>query len=112
MAISKNGKARKALVRAHMQTTGLTYQAANAALGQVGAHPTVGQVVDWFFENYEDPANGVPRDDGEYFYVLGGPYDAQEEIEDHYGNIPDKILEDALGVIHRQGFEWIKTGQY
>lgn len=41
--------------------------------------PTVENMVEWFLENYKDPADGVPWEDGEYIYVYGGPYHAEEE---------------------------------
>jgi hypothetical protein len=34
---------------------------------------------EWFFENFEDPANNTPYE-GEYIYIWGGPYYAEEEL--------------------------------
>ncbi len=43
----------------------------------------------WFLQNYEDPANSCPFEskEGGYFYIYGGPYDAQEELENEFGHI-------------------------
>lgn len=43
----------------------------------------------WFLQNYEDPANSCPFEskEGGYFYIYGGPYDAQEKLENEFGHI-------------------------
>jgi hypothetical protein len=30
-------------------------------------------IKEWFLSNFEDPAQGTPRNDGEFLYVWGGP---------------------------------------
>jgi len=72
---------------------------------------TVQELVDWFFANYEDPANGVPYE-GEYLYVLGGPYDAWDELSAQFPDAPERLIQEAVDAIHPHGFEWVKRGQY
>ena len=38
---------------------------------------------NWFFENFEDPANSCPYEsrEGGYAYIYGGPYEASEELQ-------------------------------
>src|SRR6516164_4356205 len=42
------------------------------------------KMVDWFFANFEDPAESTPYDGG-YVYIWGGPYDAREELNEAFG---------------------------
>jgi hypothetical protein len=76
--------------------------------------PSAGEIVEWFFENYEDPANGVPYEtaEGGYVYYLGGPYDPWEVIGEEFPDADDKTVEAAVSKIVPQGFEWIRKGQY
>lgn len=71
-------------------------------------------VIKWFFDNYKDPADGVPHDSGEggYIYCNGGPYDAEEEIIERFPNINPDILRAALDEICEFGFEWVKNDEY
>ena len=41
---------------------------------------------EWFYENYEDPANSCPYEsrEGGYAYIYGGPYDANQELQDMF----------------------------
>ena len=49
----------------------------------------IDEMKKWFLENYEDPANSCPFEskEGGYFYIYGGPYDAQDELENEFGHI-------------------------
>lgn len=75
---------------------------------------SVEEMIEWFYENYEDPANGVPYEsrEGGYQYYAGGPYDPMEELQDQFPDVPFERVERAAAEIYRDGFEWIKKGQY
>lgn len=48
----------------------------------------------WFLTRYWDPANDTPYNsrDG-YIYIHGGPYDAQEELENRFGHLcPEEAI--------------------
>jgi hypothetical protein len=67
-------------------------------------------MVEWFFDNFEDPANSTPYE-GEYIYIWGGPYDAEEEIADAFGDIPEDELAEVVEQIHMGGpFDWAPNG--
>jgi hypothetical protein len=72
------------------------------------------QMVDWFFENYKDPADGVPYDGGEggYQYINGGPYKAGEELRENFENVPEYLIEHAAKQINASGWEWVKKDEY
>jgi hypothetical protein len=57
----------------------------------------VEQVVGWFFENFEDPVNSTPWDEGEYVYIWGGPYYASEELDAAFhGQVPTEVIDLAV----------------
>jgi hypothetical protein len=81
------------------------------------AKKSVDAMVNWFFERYEDPANGVPYDgrEGGYQYVAGGPYDAEEELREIFEDGTkrmDRIINEAVRRIENSGSEWIRRGEY
>ena len=84
-----------------------------AALARKAAdpeYPTVEEMIDWFFERYEDPAHRVPYDssEGGYQYVGGGPYDAREELTEAFPNVDTEDLDGAVEQIEAEGFEWVR----
>lgn len=89
----------------------------NAPTNDRDAIKSVDAMVNWFFERYEDPANGVPYDgrEGGYQYVAGGPYDAEEELRDALDDGSAKVnhmIKAAVRRIESRGTEWVKRGEY
>ncbi len=50
----------------------------------------------WFYDNYEDPVHNSPWVDGEYIYLHGGPYEAQEELDAEFGGVVSESLINEL----------------
>jgi hypothetical protein len=71
-------------------------------------------LLDWFRQHYEDPANGVPFDsaEGGYQYVNGGPYDAREVLQDAFEFVPVSVIDEAVNQIEAYGADWVKIGDY
>jgi hypothetical protein len=66
-------------------------------------------IIDWFHENYEDPAENTPFEsaEGGYQWIWGGPYDAREELETYFGDkVPEKVLEEVVRRPERNSLEW------
>lgn len=69
-------------------------------------------MVDWFFQNFEDPAHRTPYEsaEGGYIWIWGGPHDAADEI---WSNFPDEdqaLIEAAVERVQRDGiFDWAPT---
>ena len=67
-------------------------------------------MIEWFQENYEDPAERTPYEtaEGGYQWIWGGPYDAREEIEGIFGAfVPEKLIDRAVEEIESDGqLEW------
>ncbi len=65
---------------------------------------------DWFFDNYEDPAEHTSYNgrEGGYLYIHGGPYDAYEELVKYWdGEYPDDIISATSSAIEAIGIsEW------
>jgi hypothetical protein len=67
-------------------------------------------IKDWFFRNFEDPAQSTPYDGGEggYQYIWGGPYEAGDVISDVFADVTsDEIINIAIEAIEREGLEWV-----
>ena len=63
----------------------------------------------WFHRNFEDPSNETPRDDGEFIYIWGGPYDAHEQLFDEFGSLVSekRIQEVADEIVNEDGiYDW------
>jgi hypothetical protein len=74
----------------------------------------VDEMIDWFFEKYEDPVHGVPYDssEGGYQYSHGGPYRAEDILAENFPTAPDPALKEAIKRIHSSGMEWVRKGVY
>ncbi|OOO29128.1 hypothetical protein [Agrobacterium sp. YIC 4121] len=75
-------------------------------------HPArrIEAMVQWFHENYEDPAVRTPYEsaEGGYQWIWGGPYDAREEIGDQFSDIADEAeIDAAVDEVEKDGLvDW------
>lgn len=72
-------------------------------------------MVEWFERNFEDPAEETPHDsaEGGYIYIWGGPYDANEELQDAFNGVEYEEVEAAVARIdERSGgiIDWAPAG--
>lgn len=67
-------------------------------------------MVQWFHENYEDPAIRTPYEsaEGGYQWIWGGPYDAYDEIGDRFSDVAEEdLIEAAASEVTQDGlFDW------
>ena len=71
-------------------------------------------MVDWFYANYEDPAQSTPYNgrEGGYQYIWGGPYDAQEEIGGTFINADEDWIAQAVDEVQTEGtFDWAPSSR-
>lgn len=62
-------------------------------------------ILEWWGENFEDPAQSTPYEGG-YVWIWGGPYDAREELADAFA-LDDDELEEIADEIESDGLhEW------
>lgn len=64
---------------------------------------------NWFFENFEDPANACPYEsrEGGYAYIYGGPYDASEELQSIFDQyVKSEYIEELVDDLQTQCFDW------
>ena len=60
----------------------------------------------WFHSNFEDPTNETPRDNGEFVYIWGGPYDARDELWNEFGLIvPEDRIEQVIAEVEASGIQ-------
>jgi hypothetical protein len=78
------------------------------------SYPSVGDMVDWFYEHYEDPAAHVPFDssEGGYQYYAGGPFNAREVIDDQFSFVDEEDRAEAVDLIEPEGFDWVRKSDY
>lgn len=73
----------------------------------------VAAMVEWFFDNFDDPSQETPRDSGDFVYIWGGPYDADEELQDAFSDkVPYELIERAVAEVQdRDGiYDWAPHG--
>jgi hypothetical protein len=65
-------------------------------------------IKEWFAANFEDPAQHTPYEsaEGGYQWIWGGPYDAREEIESHFSDIPDDVLDEVVSELENEAVDW------
>lgn len=65
-------------------------------------------IEEWFYANFENPVENTPFEsaEGGYQYIWGGPYDAREEIENHFVNLPEDLIEEVVSELEREAVEW------
>lgn len=64
---------------------------------------------DWFFSKYENPVEECPYDgrEGGYQYIYGGPYEADEVLNNEYSGIfPDDVINELVEELNDECFEW------
>lgn len=67
---------------------------------------------EWFYANYEDPAERTPymTSEGGYIWIWGGPYDAREELEANFGHeVPEDLIDELVEELNSECFEWAPT---
>jgi len=70
-------------------------------------------MVEWFRDNFEDPAEETPYEgaEGGYIYIWGGPYDAREELEDAFPEADEEAIRLAVDEVQSGGlFDWAPAG--
>lgn len=67
-------------------------------------------MLEWFSDNYEDPAENTPHEsaEGGYQYIWGGPYEARDELYAQFGDIVrEDLIEEVVKEIERHGtYNW------
>lgn len=67
----------------------------------------------WSRERYEDPVNEMPRLDGEYIYPWGGPFEANQILQEEFnGLISFDVLQGLIKRLEQESIEWAPTSAY
>lgn len=70
---------------------------------------------EWFHSRYEDPVNHTPymTSEGGYIWIYGGPFDAQEELENEFFEFVDELLIEELSEeLSDESFQWTRTQNF
>jgi len=68
---------------------------------------------DWFFDNYDDPANFLPYEtkEGGYQYLFGGPYELSNVLHEEFSSeYPSEYIESTINDIENEygSMDWEK----
>lgn len=65
----------------------------------------------WFRYYFEDPGHETPRDEGDFVYIWGGPYDAREQLYEEFGDlVSDERIDEVTEELERSGtLHWAPT---
>ena len=97
---------RETSVSGHTIIYDLDYYLENTPEEEEELEQRISEIVEWFHENYEDPAERTPYEsrEGGYQWIWGGPFEAREVIEDHFTGTPEHIIEAAVAEIERTDY--------
>lgn len=92
-------------------SSGLELKDASAppSLGGLEREERVEAMVEWFRDNFEDPAEHTPHEsaEGGYQYIWGGPYDALDQISSTFPEAEQDEIEEAVDEIQSDGiYDW------
>lgn len=69
-------------------------------------------MVNWFFENFEDPAYRTPYEsaEGGYIWIWGGPYNAADQIGSNFPDEGQELIDAAVERVEQDGIvDWAPT---
>lgn len=69
----------------------------------------VDAMIEWFHENFEDPAEGLPYEsrEGGYQWLWGGPYEAEEELQRAFPEVSEDEIASAVEQLEANGvYQW------
>jgi hypothetical protein len=75
-----------------------------------GHYVSTDQMIEWFLERYEDPAERTPYDSGEggYQYAGNGPRDARDVLADKFPDATEADIDDAARTLEETATEWVE----
>jgi hypothetical protein len=75
-----------------------------------GKYVSTDQMIDWFLEHYEDPAQhtAYSSQEGGYQYAGNGPYDARDVLADSFRDATEDDINNAAEVLERTSTEWVE----
>jgi predicted DNA-binding protein len=75
-----------------------------------GRYTSADKMIDWFLENFEDPAHRMPHDsrEGGYFYTEEGPFDAEDVLREEFPDASDQAITEAVNFLEHQATDWVR----
>ena len=78
-------------------------------LSELGKELQMQVMREWFFAHYEDPVERTPyqSSEGGYLWIWGGPYDADEVLQDEFsGLVSYEAIEELARELSHTCYEW------
>jgi hypothetical protein len=81
-----------------------------AELLVAGRYVTADEMLAWFLDRYEDPAESTPYDsvEGGYIYLGNGPYHADEVLTDEFPDATKASIAEATRELERTSVVWVR----
>lgn len=75
-----------------------------------GRYVSTDQMIEWFLEHYENPAQNTPYDsrEGGYQYLGNGPHDARDVLADNFPDATEEDIDDAARTLEETATEWVE----
>jgi len=75
-----------------------------------GHYVSTDQMIEWFLEHYENPAQSIPYDsrEGGYQYLDDGPHDARDILTDNFPDATEADIDDAVSTLEETAIEWVE----
>jgi hypothetical protein len=65
-------------------------------------------IVEWFHRNFERPEESTSRDEGDWVYIWGGPYEHRDIIGDLLSDVAfEPVIEAAIKLLDLEETEWV-----
>jgi hypothetical protein len=80
-----------------------------AQLKRLSRNRQLAYMEGWFRNFYEDPVHSLPyvSAEGGYQYIYGGPYDANETLQDEFGGVIGlNLIEELADDLQGESYEW------
>lgn len=92
--------------------SGLAPLSTPPSLDNLEGEDRVEAMVNWFYENFEDPVHETSYDgrEGGYLYIYGGPYEAADYIPDAFPDATEEEHAEAINQIEADGPEFAPAG--
>lgn len=90
--------------------TDVEFVADMAELLVTGRYVMADEMVEWFLERYEDPAENTPYETavGGYVYLGNGPYHADDVLADEFPDATEASIAEAVAELERTSVVWVR----
>lgn len=68
------------------------------------------ELVQQFFQNFEDPANSLPVDGGEYVWIVQ-EWETEEAVYELFPDLEQSVFEDLVSYLNGESWWWVRSDE-